>query len=110
MSNISMRRFLARFRVAWISTPLLQGPGEAFRSAIKHRAPAAHPSAVDVVGAIVDEQDRLGHGHAHPLLSAGEEHAVRLAHAELSGINDLIEMGPEARLVSQVGDAMVLLV
>src|SRR6266849_9381719 len=90
--------------------PARQREREALRSAIKHGPPAAGAGRVDIGRGIVDEQDRLRRRHAHARLGAGEEHAVRLAHAQRRRVDDLVEMRVEPRRLAQIGDAMMLLV
>src|SRR5471032_1497143 len=92
------------------SLPIDEGPRQALGSTIEHRAPAAHPRAIDIFGLVVDEQDRLGHRHAHARLGVCEEDTLRLAHAQRSRIDDLVEMRAEARMVAQPGRAMMLLI
>src|SRR6478752_941671 len=104
MSNISMTELLAR------SAPACQRALEAVAAAVEHRPPAGHARAVDICRGVVDEQDRLRRRDAHARLGCGEEHALRLAHAERRRIDDLVEMRAEASVVAQPGRAMMLLV
>src|SRR5471032_1176417 len=92
------------------SLPIDEGPRQALGPTIKHRAPAAHPRAIDIFGLVVDEQDRLRHRHPHARLGVGEEDALRFANSERRRIDDLVEMRAEARLVAQPGRAMMLLI
>ena len=101
---------LHRPAFAYSLAPALEHPREAVGAAIEHGPPAAGTGRVDVGRRVVDEQDRLRHRYAHARLGGGEEHAIGFAHAQRRRIDDLVEMRAEARLVAQIGDAMVFLV
>ena len=99
------RRVFAQLRRLSFS-PSSRAPAEAVAAAVEHARCATDARAVDIGGAVSDEQDRRRRSDPAPG-GGGNTSACR---RRAPPIDDLVEMRPQPGLVAQVGGAMVLLV